>query len=602
MKKNYVEKIVIRFVGDSGDGIQLIGNQFSDSSVLISGNDIYTFVDFPAEIRAPAGSLSGVSGFQLSISSKKLYTVEDTIDILVAFNPAALKSSIKLLKHGGTLIIDIDSFNNKNIKRAGYTISPVLDTSLEIFNVIKAPVTKLTCECVKDIISSVSKAKRCKNFFVLGLISWIFDRDTQNIIDWLSIKFKNSNILYEANKNALLAGFNYGNTLEVSQSKIIIPSVNFLSKNDKLIKMSGNKAFSLGAMSTSHLLTTPLFSANYPITPASEVLHELSSFISNDFKIYQLEDEIASINAVIGASYGGFLSFTCTSGPGLDLMQEGIGLACMAEIPIVILNVQRCGPSTGIPTKSEQTDLLSSMFGSHGETHIIILAPNSPSDCYWSIIEGFLLSIIYSGPVIILSDANLANSFELFKIPLFNDIKNKYKTILNITQTKINNRNKLSPGNKDSQKCIGGLEKDHLSGNISHDPDNHNTMTLKRQKKFNDITQYYTKLNIIGKSKNTVLLLTWGSVYGIVRTAYNHLTNNYSSISLLCLRYINPLPMDLKNILLSFKKILIIEENLGQLYFILKSHYLIDFILINQVSGKPFKLNELKNKIEKYVK
>ncbi|HFL8819535.1 MAG TPA: 2-oxoacid:acceptor oxidoreductase subunit alpha [Candidatus Azoamicus sp. OHIO2] len=603
MHKISIEKIVIRFSGDSGDGIQLLGNQFSESSILISANDIYTFVDFPPEIRAPAGSIVGVSSFQLAISSKKLYAVDDEIDILIAFNPAALKVSLIKLKKSGIIIIDIDTFNDKNLKRAGFEKNPLLDDYLKNYKTIKISLTKLTYECVKFLIDSVSTAKRCKNFFILGIICWLFNRTTENIILWLQKKFKKDKQLYEANRLALLAGFNYADTIELLPYTIVIPS--FKNTTTTSIKLSGNKAFVLGAITSSLLFDLPLFSANYPITPASDILHELTLYANDNIKIIQLEDEIASINAVLGASYGGALSFTSTSGPGLDLMQEGIGLSIMAKLPTVILNIQRCGPSTGIPTKSEQTDLLASVFGRHGESRIIVLAPNSPSSCFWCIIEAFCLAISYLGPIIVLSDANLANSCELWEPPDLTEIKNIIKFDFERLKAKnINISNSFDylnswivPGNNNFQICIGGLERDDKS-NVSHDPDNHQKMVLQRNEILLDVTKLYAKLNIEGQLVGDILLITWGSSYGIVKTLYNTLHNSINqSVSLLCINYIYPLHTDIKKIIYNFKILLVIEENLSQLALILKAEYLLPINSINQISGNPFNLNYLTSQI-----
>ncbi|HIH2762687.1 MAG TPA: 2-oxoacid:acceptor oxidoreductase subunit alpha [Candidatus Azoamicus sp. MARI] len=589
----------MRFVGDSGDGIQLMGNQIAETSVMTSENDIYTFVEFPPEIRAPAGSISGVSGFQLSISSKKLYSIDDNVDLLVTFNPAALKTSIAYLKNDGFLIIDTDSFNDKNLKRAGFNENPITNDSLNKYKVIKIPITKLTYDCVKENIPSVSNAKRCKNFFVLGLICWIYDRNIETIKIWINKKFKEKDIL-EGNKKALIAGFNYGNTIEILHSTFYIPALKKESKLNNSMKISGNKAFSLGALASSIILNLPLFSANYPITPASDILHDISLYINDNIKICQLEDEIAAINAIIGASYGGSLAFTCTSGPGLDLMQEGIGLAIMAQLPIIILNIQRSGPSTGIPTRSEQTDLLACIFGRHGESETIVIAPNSPGDCFYSIIEGFYLAIISLSPVIILSDANLANSSELWQIPSIDDIKEKTNIKLDEIKKKYSNTDNedkincwISPGIKNKETCIGGLERDQFSGNVSYDSINHFNMVKKRKKNIKDIANIFKKTEIIGKEKGTNLIVTWGSVYGIVRSVYEELIEEYD-ISLIYIKYLNPLPNDLKTILTSFNRIIIIEENLNQLDLIIRSNYLIETKSINQVTGKPFVFNELK--------
>lgn len=609
MTKLHVNKVVIRFAGDSGDGIQLIGNQFSDTSVLKSGNDVYTFVEYPSEIRAPAGSISGVSGFQVTISSKKIFSLDDKIDILIALNPAALKVSLDLLKVNGFLILDVDSFSDKNLKKAGYVYNPLDNDFLKNYKVINVSMTSLTFSCVKDIISSVSKSKRCKNFFALGMICWIYDRSLDVILSWLKKKF-GDNEFYFANEKALKAGYNYCSNLEMLQDQIFVPPINFYTTYDKLIKMSGNKAFAIGAVTSSLLLKLPFYSANYPITPASEIFHELFNYSSKDIRIFQLEDEIASICSVIGASYGGCLSLTCTSGPGLDLMQESLGLAIMSEIPLVVLDIQRCGPSTGIPTKSEQTDLLAALYGRHGESQLIVLAPNSPSDCFWTIIEAFCLAIVSLSPVIILSDANLANSSELWHVPSYETIFNKIGFDFNSFTDRqfkyfnfeeiINEKTWYVPGFSDSIKCIGGLEKDYTNGNVSHDPANHFFMVKKRLDKINGVSKYIKNVDIIGESKGKLLIITWGSVFGLIRSLYDDIDFT-GKFSVVCLRHINPLPENIHMIIKSFDKILVIEENLGQLAFFLKSKFSIEVFSISNVSGKPFDVIFLKKRILEFL-
>lgn len=597
MNKITANKIIIKFLGDSGDGIQIIGNQISDSSVIMSGNDIYTFVDFPSEIRAPAGSIYGISGFQLAISSEKLYAVEDTVDLLVVLNPAALKLGIQSLKKDTTILIDSDSFNDKNLKRAGFNQNPLYEKNLNSYKIISIPITKLTFECVKNILPVISKAKKCKNFFILGIVCWIYDRKILNILNWIKKKFGETDIAF-ANQEALKKGYNYAENLDILKHQIHIPPSN-LYKSKNVIKISGNKAFSLGAITSTFLIDIPLYSANYPITPASDVLHELVRYASEKIKILQLEDEIAAINSIIGASYGGSLALTCTSGPGFDLMQEGIGLSLMSELPTVLLNIQRSGPSTGIPTKSEQTDLLASIFGRHGESNVIVLSPESPSDCFWTIIESFILSILYLGPVIILSDANLANSSELWEIPEEIYIKKKFKLdLLKIKNSEYRGFYKKTswfiPNQKNSLYCKGGLELDIESGNVSHDSLNHYKMIKHRKEKIEFIKKYFTPLNIIGEKKGDILIITWGSVCGIVKLIYKQIKNNDFLISMICLKYLNPIHNDLKKILPLFKKIIVIEENTGQLAFILKANFSINIISINQVTGKPFKSDILK--------
>lgn len=602
MDRLYLDKVVIRFAGDSGDGIQLIGNQFSDASVIKSGNDVYTFVEYPSEIRAPAGSISGVSGFQVTISSKKIFSFDNKIDSLIVFNPAALKISLNMLNATGILIVDSDAFNDKNLKKAGYNSNPLLDDSLLNFKLISVPITTLTYSCVKDFISTVSKAKKCKNFFALGIVCWIYDRNIDGVITWLKKKFGNSDI-YISNEKALRAGYNYCSNIEIFHNQFFIPPLNLYKETDKLVKISGNKAFAIGAVSSSFLFKLPLYSANYPITPASDIFHELSNYTNSSIRIFQLEDEIAAICSVIGAAYGGALSLTCTSGPGLDLMQEGIGLAIMSDLPLVLIDVQRCGPSTGIPTKSEQTDLLAAFFGRHGESSVIILAPNTPSDCFWTIIEAFYLSIISLSPVIILSDANLANSSELWKVPTFLEIKEKMAFKIDISLDRnvsfLNDNSIYSslkwniPG-KDNISCIGGLEKDPLTGNVSHDPNIHSLMVDKRLKKIINLINYIPDISVIGASSGNVLIITWGSVFGIIRSLYDEMNESFS---LICLRHLNPFPKNLNCVIKSFKKIIVTEENNSQLSFILRSNYNIDIISINQVTGKPFDRVFLKNKI-----
>lgn len=602
MDRLYLDKVVIRFAGDSGDGIQLIGNQFSDASVIKSGNDVYTFVEYPSEIRAPAGSISGVSGFQVTISSKKIFSFDNKIDSLIVFNPAALKISLNMLNATGILIVDSDAFNDKNLKKAGYNSNPLLDDSLLNFKLISVPITTLTYSCVKDFISTVSKAKKCKNFFALGIVCWIYDRNIDGVITWLKKKFGNSDI-YISNEKALRAGYNYCSNIEIFHNQFFIPPLNLYKETDKLVKISGNKAFAIGAVSSSFLFKLPLYSANYPITPASDIFHELSNYTNSSIRIFQLEDEIAAICSVIGAAYGGALSLTCTSGPGLDLMQEGIGLAIMSDLPLVLIDVQRCGPSTGIPTKSEQTDLLAAFFGRHGESSVIILAPNTPSDCFWTIIEAFYLSIISLSPVIILSDANLANSSELWKVPTFFEIKEKMAFKIDISLDRnvsfLNDNSIYSslkwniPG-KDNISCIGGLEKDPLTGNVSHDPNIHSLMVDKRLKKIINLINYIPDISVIGASSGNVLIITWGSVFGIIRSLYDEMNESFS---LICLRHLNPFPKNLNCVIKSFKKIIVTEENNSQLSFILRSNYNIDIISINQVTGKPFDRVFLKNKI-----
>ncbi len=597
MKKLFLEKIVIRFSGDSGDGIQLLGNQFTESSIITANNNIYTFIDIPPEIKTPPSSLSGISSFQLSISNQILFTTIDEIDILIAFNPSALKINLSKLKKNSIIIIDIDSFTDKNVKKSKFKKNPIETDVLKDYNLIKIPLTKLTYDCVKTIINSVSKAKRCKNFFILGVLCWIFDRNINDISISIKNKFIKNPQLYESNNIALKSGFNYAETLEFLLYKISITEKN-LNINNSQKKISGNKAIILGILASLFIFNLPIFSANYPITPTSEIMHELMSYSNKNLFVIQMEDEISAICASMGAAFGGSLAITCTSGPGLDLMQESIGLAIMARLPIVILNIQRSGPSTGIPTKSEQTDLLASIFGRHGESSVPVIAPISPSDCFWVIIDAFCMAIYYSGPIIILSDTNIANSMELWTLPNLENIKNKINiNIEKIKNKKINKINLWIDKKIKDYTCIGGLEKD-LNNKTSHDKIIHQNMTIKRKNYLHSLKKIYQPLIMHGLTVGDILLITWGSVYGLLKTIfYENIEKKYNLVTLLCLRNIYPIHSDLEKIINNFKKIIVIEENLGQLSLILKSFFLKKIITINQISGTPFSYKYLKKKI-----
>lgn len=592
-EKIILDKVTIRLVGDSGDGIQLIGNQISDISVVYSNNDIYSFVDFPPEIRAPLGTISGVSGFQLSISKEKIFSIEDKVDLLVVMNPAAFKNSISCLKNNGILILDLDTFNDRNYLKANLIEDPLIDESLKKYRVLKVPITTLTYNSVKNFVDSLSKAKKSRNMFVLGLICWIYNRDLFGLLTSLEKKFGNSNI-FLINKNALFAGYNYGDNLEVFHEQYSIPPYDEDSVNLK--RISGNKGFSLGIIAASLIGNSNVFSAGYPITPASDILQDLISYKFKNVLTLQLEDEIAAVSSAIGASYGGVLSVTFTSGPGLDLMSEGVGLAIMAELPLVLIDVQRVGPSTGIPTKSEQTDLFSAIFGRHGESQVIVLAPNSPKDCFWIVIEAFYLSVKYLLPVIILSDANLANSSELWKLPS-NDTMLNTKYIDLSKYIKMFNENRVSSYFRSDaiKPTIGGLERNRETGCVSYEPDNHFRMTKFRFNKLKSVVDDIDLVKVIGELSGNLLVITWGSVFGILRDIHKDLSFNGFNFSLLCLRHLNPFPKNLINIIRNYKKIMVVEENMGQLSFILKSNYLLNILEVNQVTGRPFFLDYLKN-------
>ncbi len=592
--KIILDSVTIRLAGDSGDGVQLLGNQISDVSVLYSNNDIYSFVEFPPEIRAPVGTISGISGFQLSISKRKIFAIEDFVDLLVVMNPAALKSNICYLKDNGILIFDSDTFNEKSFLKANLSFD-FLNKNNRNFKILEVPITNLTYNSVKDFLDSVAKAKKSRNMFVLGLICWIYDRDINGILNILKNKFGES-VLFTINKNSLLAGYNYGDNLELLHKQFYIPS--FVDKNLDFKRVSGNIALSLGIVATSIISKSKIFSAGYPITPASEILQNLTSYKIENVISLQLEDEISVISSAIGAAYGGSLSVVFTSGPGLDLMSEGLGLAIMSELPLVLIDIQRVGPSTGIPTKSEQTDLLSAVFGRHGESPLVVLAPDSPSDCFWIVLEAFYLSIKYLTPVIVLSDANLANSSELWEIPavnnsFFDKYSNIEKFLLLFNESRFYTYLKV-----DSAKPkIGGLERNKETGCVSYEPDNHFRMVKFRANKISSVVDDITKLNVVGALSGNLLVVTWGSVCGVIKSIHRDFELDGFRFSLLCLRYLNPLPKVFINLVSNYKKIIVIEENMGQLSFLLKSKYFLNVLEINQVTGKPFAINSLKKVI-----
>lgn len=594
-EKKILDRVTIRFVGDSGDGIQLIGNQIADISVVYSNNDIYSFVEFPPEIRAPLGTISGISGFQLSISKEKIFSIEDKVDLLVVMNPAAFKNSISCLKNNGILILDLDTFNERNYLKANLIMDPLLDDSLKKYRTLKVPITTLTYNAVKSFVDSVSKTKKSRNMFVLGLISWIYDRNIDGLLLFLKKKFCESDIFF-INKDALLAGYNYGDNLEIFHEQYYIPP--YKENNINLRRISGNKAFSLGIVASSVIGNIEVFSAGYPITPSSDILQELINCKVKNIITLQLEDEIAAVSASIGASYGGNLSVTFTSGPGLDLMSEGVGLAIMSELPLVLIDIQRVGPSTGIPTKSEQTDLFASIFGRHGESPVIVLAPNSPKDCFWIIIEAFYLSVKYLLPVIILSDANLANSSELWNVPSSEDIYNtKYGDLSKFIS--LFNENRLSSYLKSDaiKPTIGGLERNRETGCVSYEPDNHFRMTKFRFNKLNSVVEDIDLVSVVGNFSGSLLVITWGSVFGVLKDIHKDLSFNGFDFSLISLRHLNPFPKNFLDIIRNYKKIMVVEENMGQLSYLLKSNFLLNVLEVTQVTGKPFFSDYLRNLI-----
>jgi len=600
-----LKSATIRFAGDSGDGMQLAGSRFTDTSAVF-GNDLSTLPDFPAEIRAPAGTLFGVSGFQIQISSEDVFSPGDEPDVLVAMNPAALKVNLKDLKKGGTIIANADAFNDKNLQLAGYDSNPLENGSLKGYHVIPLPISKSTNHAVQELGLNAKEASRCKNFYALGITYWMYDRPLETTIEWIEKQFKNKHQIAEANKEALKAGYYFGETAEIFTTRYVVKRAHLPKGTYRNI--SGNQACAMGILAASIRSGLPLFLGSYPITPASDILHELSSFKNFGVKTYQAEDEIAAICAAIGASFGGALGFTSTSGPGLALKQEAIGLAVMTELPLVIANVQRGGPSTGLPTKTEQADLLQAVVGRNGESPVPVVAAATPADCFHMVFEAARIAIKYMTPVIFLSDGFLANGAEPWKIPHVDEIPHidvKFRTdpvdFFPYMRDENLARPWVKPGTPGLEHRIGGLEKGNIYGNISYDPQNHETMVKLRAEKVRNIQNDIPLLEIDGPQEGELLIIGWGSTYGAISTAHEKLENDGIKISRIHLRYINPFQKNLGDILKRFNKVLIPEMNLGQLAMLIKAEYMKDVISLPKVQGLPFKSREIITRVKEIL-
>ncbi|MBL7685314.1 MAG: 2-oxoacid:acceptor oxidoreductase subunit alpha [Deltaproteobacteria bacterium] len=598
------DEVVIRFAGDSGDGMQLTGTQFTTTTAIV-GNDLSTLPDYPAEIRAPAGSLAGVSSFQLHFSNKEIRTPGDQPDVLVAMNPAALKANLRDVQAGSMIIVNKDAFNDRNLERAGYTSNPLEDGTVKDFNVIQVPITTLNHNALNELTLTGKERERCKNFFALGMMYWMYDRPLDVTLSWIEDKFKKNAEYVKANQMALRAGFNYAETAEVLPVHYKVISAKY--KPGKYRNIMGNQATALGLVAAGELANKEIVYCSYPITPASDILHELSNHKNFGVRTLQAEDEIAAMGAAIGASYGGAISITGTSGPGLCLKSEAINLAIMAELPVVIINVQRGGPSTGLPTKTEQADLLQAMFGRNGESPLPVFAPATPSECFTLAIEAVQCAIKYMTPVIYLSDGYLANGSEPWLIPDIKDLPKIEVKYAQASDAKFNSykRDENSarpwgiPGTKGVEHRIGGLEKDSLTGNVSYDPLNHDKMVRLRAAKVEGMVRDVPDLEVYGKPEGDVLVLGWGGTYGAITTAIEKLTAEGASVGSAHLRYLNPFPKNLGEVLKRFKKVLIPELNLGQLALLIRAKYLIDAKSITKVHGKPFMVRELVDAIRK---
>lgn len=598
-----LDRVTIRFAGDSGDGMQLTGTEFTRATA-VAGNDLRTFPDFPAEIRAPAGTLPGVSGFQLQFSHHPVYTPGDTPDVLVAMNPAALKRNLPELKTGGLLIVNTGAFTPQNLSKAGYQSNPLEDGSLDRYQTVAIDITQLTENALHGSGLSTREIGRAKNMFALGLMLWLYQRPVEPAIRNIRTKFADKPEIAQANERVLLAGHAYGETAELFPNTYVVPKAAIAPGTYRNI--SGNQALALGLLVATKLAGLKGFLGSYPITPASDILHELSRHKNFDFVTFQAEDEIAAVAAAIGASFGGSLGVTTSSGPGIALKQEAIGLAIMTELPLVVVNVQRGGPSTGLPTKTEQADLLQAICGRNGEAPMPVIAAATPSDCFDAAIEAVQIAVKYMTPVMLLSDGYLANGQEPWKIPAVDalpKIEVRFRTDPEGYQVYARDEKTLArawvrPGTPGMEHRIGGLEKDSLTGAVSYDPANHDKMVRLRAEKVARVAQDYKPLRVNGERTGDVLVVGWGSTYGSITAAVEQLQAKGRKVSHVHLRNLNPLPRDLGEILRGFRTVLVPELNLGQLVHLLRSNYLVDAKGINKIQGRPFTVSELVAHIE----
>lgn len=597
-----LSEVTVKFAGDSGDGMQLTGTQFSDSTAF-AGNDLMTLPDYPSEIRAPAGTIAGVSGFQLHFSSGNTNTPGDLPDALVAMNPAALKANLKDLKQNGIIVANVDAFTEKNLKLAEYEVSPLEDDSLSGYKVYPVPITSMTEETLKDTSLSKKEKLRCKNFFALGIMLWLYNRPVEPVNNWINSKFTNKPEIAEANKNVLKVGYNYGDNTQLFTVRYNVKPANL--EKGTYRNISGNEATALGLVTSACLADKPLFLGSYPITPATEILQYVSKHKNYNCKTFQAEDEIAGIVSSIGAAYGGHLSVTTTSGPGLALKAEALGLACITELPLVIVNVQRGGPSTGLPTKTEQSDLLQAMYGRNGEAPIPVIAASTPSDCYYMAIEAMRIAVKYMTPVLLLTDGYIANGSEPMKLPEVDDlpeIKVEYhtdpKTYNPYQRNDLQVRPWAIPGTPGLEHKVGGLEKSHIYGNVSYDPDNHDFMVRVRAQKVANIIEDVPDLVVDGDPQGELLVVGWGGTYGSITDAVKSAREAGYKVSQAHFKHLNPMPKNTAEVLRSFKHILIPELNMGQLAQILRANFCLTNIQsLKKVKGLPFRSFEIQERI-----
>ena len=605
-KREVIDQAVIRFCGDSGDGMQITGSQFTNT-VALYGNDLATLPDFPAEIRAPAGTLPGVSGFQVHFSSNDVYTPGDSVDALIAMNPAALKMNLSDLKKNGILIVNLNDFGETDLRKAQMTSNPLEDHSLDAYRLFPVELTRLTRAALKDLGLDAKSMDRCKNFFALGMCYWLYNRSMTPTLGWIEKKFGKKPELVRANHLAMQAGYSYCEATEAFQINYEIPPAKLSPGIYRNI--SGNVALALGFVAASQKAGIPLFLGSYPITPASDILHELSGYKDFGVITFQAEDEIAAVTSAIGAAYGGALGLTTTSGPGMALKTEAIGLAAMVELPLVICDIQRGGPSTGLPTKTEQADLLQALYGRNSEAPLPVLAPATPGDCFWIALEASRIAIKYMVPVIILSDGYLANGAEPWKIPQLADLPEipvRFETNPEGFKPYRRNPETLArpwaiPGTPGLEHRVGGLEKQDVTGNVNYEPLNHEHMVRTRAAKVEAIVQEVPDAVPAGDQSGELLIVAWGSTQGPITAALKTERARGHRIGHVHLRHLNPLPKNLGEVLKRYDKVLVPEMNMGQLVMLLRAKYLVDAQGYNKIQGKPFKQSELERKIEEIL-
>lgn len=605
-RSHEVETVVIRFAGDSGDGMQLTGTQFTNTSAMM-GNDLATLPDFPAEIRAPAGTMAGVSGFQVQFGSSEIFTPGDNPDVLVAMNPAALRANLRDLPRGTLIILNSDAFDDRSIEKAGFKEDPRKGEGLNNFRVIEVPLTSLTHRALDTSPLNKKERDRSKNFLALGLMYWMYSRPLEHTITWIKDKFAKTPDYMDANILAMQAGYHYGETAELFADTYVVrpaPIEAGLYRN-----MTGNQAAALGFVAAGQLSGLPLFLGSYPITPASDILHELAKYKNFGVRSFQAEDEIAAVGAAIGAAFGGSLALTTSSGPGVALKSEAIGLAVMTELPLIIADIQRGGPSTGLPTKTEQADLLQAMYGRNSESPVAIVAPTTPGDCFYMAIEAARLATTFMTPVFYLSDGYIANGSEPWQVPDVKDLPTfevKFRTEVEGFFPYLRDPSTLArpwvrPGTPGLEHRIGGLEKEETTGSVSYDPVNHERMVQLRQQKIENIANFIPEAEIFGEEDGDVLIVGWGGTYGSLRAATTRLQREGKKVSHLHIRYLNPLPKNVGPAIKRFKHVLVAELNLGQLCMLLRARFLVDAHGLNKVQGQPFKVSEIMARVNELL-